>query len=267
MWVEQRRKQSLSGCFSSMLRMYKTSAIGILSEVFLCQIQQFKKMKIKSNSINYYPFNSCLRRYLLVKKPIRHPKAALKASPKTCAAHSRRLHVIQFTPNSIAGCAYRKCASGRSGSKTKPTRYHSSRQNSQTTHAFSAQRMGHKWMGRRKDGARVASELGLTHQLRQRQSQRLCNGMHFEQGHIVVTAFHPTYISAVRSCQQGQLFLRNTLPQTYAANGLVKGQQKRIAMMVAGKGWHPRSILNIRTYSHGVYPANCRSKFQTSKSR
>ena len=113
MRVEQRRKQSLFGDISSMLRMYKTLAIGMLFGVFSRQIQQSRKMKIKSNSINHSQFSSCLRPYLLVKTPIRYPKTVQKASLKTWAADRCTLNRIRFTPNSIAACAGKQGAGGR----------------------------------------------------------------------------------------------------------------------------------------------------------
>ena len=113
MRVEQIHKQVFFDGSSSKWRMYKTSAIGILSEVFLCQIQQFKKMKIKSNSINYYPFNSCLRPYLLVRTSIRYPKTAQKALPDATASCRRTSSQKINTINSVAACARKQGVLGR----------------------------------------------------------------------------------------------------------------------------------------------------------
>ena len=113
MRVEQLHKHVLFDGISSKLRMYKTSAIGMLFEVFLCQIQQFKRMTITSNSIKHYQFSSCLRTYSLVKTSIRYPRTAQIAScdvrvPSRCSRHGNRI-----TPTSIAACARKQGVIGR----------------------------------------------------------------------------------------------------------------------------------------------------------
>jgi hypothetical protein len=153
MRVDQRREQSPFGDISSMLRMYKTLAFAMLFGVFLRQIQQSRKMKIKSNSINHYQFSSCLFPYLLARTPNRHPKAAQKTSPDIPASCRGTRGGNRNTPNLIADCAYKKGARGRFDSQTKPTGCHSSRQNTQTTRTRSVRLVGHKWLERRMDCA------------------------------------------------------------------------------------------------------------------
>jgi hypothetical protein len=112
MGVDQLHKQVLFDGFSSKLRIYKPSGLGMLFAEFLCRIEQFKKMKIKSNSINYYQFRSCLRLYLLVKTSIRYPSTAKKASPDVAASCRRARGCKANTTNSIAACTRKQGVPG-----------------------------------------------------------------------------------------------------------------------------------------------------------
>jgi hypothetical protein len=61
----------------------------------------------------YYQFSSCLRRYLLGKKPIRYPETAQKASRGVSASCGRMRGGNRFAINSIAACACKQGARGR----------------------------------------------------------------------------------------------------------------------------------------------------------
>jgi hypothetical protein len=113
MGVEQLHKQVLFDGISSKLRMYKTSAIGMLFEVFLCQIQQFKRMTIISNAIEHYQFSSCLRTYLLTCRLIQYPKTVEKASPHVSASFRPAISSKRLAINLIAACARIQDARGR----------------------------------------------------------------------------------------------------------------------------------------------------------
>ncbi len=106
------------------------------------------------------------------------------------------------------------------------------------------------------------SEFGLAHQLSQRHIQGLGNGMHLEQSHIAISAFHSAHVAAVEPCQQRQLLLRDSLLQTCSTYRAAKGKQQRVAVVALGEGRHPRSIPNGRINIHGIYPQNCESKVQ-----
>lgn len=112
MWVEQRLKQPFFDGISSKLRMCETSAIGMLFEVFLCQIQQLKRMTIISNAIKHYQFGSCLRTYLLACRPIQYPKTAQKALRDAYASCKQTRRGKRCTTSSIAACSRKKGISG-----------------------------------------------------------------------------------------------------------------------------------------------------------
>jgi hypothetical protein len=120
MVVEQRLRQSLFGDISSMLRMYKTSTVAMLFAEFYFRFNGLKKMKIKSSSISYYRFSSCLRSCLLVKTLIRHSKTVQKAPPDTLVSCRRTRCSKKITPNSIAACARKLGVSGQFDSQKRP---------------------------------------------------------------------------------------------------------------------------------------------------
>ena len=113
MRVDQLYKHVLFDDSSSKLRMCKTSATGMLFEVFLCQIQQFKRMTIISNAIKHYQFSSFLRTYLLGKPPIRYPKTVQKVSRDPGTSCKRTRGGNRITPNSIAACARKQGVIGQ----------------------------------------------------------------------------------------------------------------------------------------------------------
>ena len=123
MRVEQLHKQVFFEGISSRLWMYKTSAVGMLFEVFLCLIQQLKRMTITSNTIKHYQFSSCLRPYLLAKTPIRCPKVARTGLRDATEVCRRTRGCSRNTIDSVAAYARKQGIKGRFECKNLQTKH------------------------------------------------------------------------------------------------------------------------------------------------